>query len=576
MGWSRRVVALVGILGGLLPIALLGAPYASAAASSAAIEAAPVDPFVVDRPRFEPIDESPLGVAGFGDFRGAIELTRSGAGISVVNHVSLDDYLRGISEVPVSWPLEAQKAQAIAARTYALYELGRKVNASYKAAGADICATDACQVYAGLTKERRAGSEAWSAAVDQTKGQVLIYNGAPIAAKYSSSNGGQTVSGGQPYLRATDDPDDRYSPLNRWRATYPLADVARVVGFAPETTSIHRGGDEIIASSTDADGNTSEQRMAAADFRSRINNGFSTPAGLPLPVPSVRFDAGVADGVVYIDGRGWGHGIGLSQYGALGKSLRGLKAPDILAAYYAGLRPVAVPNDRYPQRVRVALALDRSDATVTNATGSDAGQFRIVDADGRVIAHRASGAWSARPAPDGRVRLVPPGDQAVPATASLASTEPATPRPGKPITARLSLDGPSAITRLTLVRPDGTATELDGPKLRTPGPVAVRLSAAATPAPGAYRIDVERDAGGGRVVTTGVPLQLDAPPTPLAVRPDEPPATALASVTRPLDDKSDGDTPNRGLFEGLATVLLVAVVVAGAFWVGRRPGIQLH
>jgi len=567
MGWSRRVVALVGILGGLLPVALLGAPSTSAAASSSAIAAAPVDPFVVDRPRFEPTDGSPLGVAGFGEFRGVIELTRSGAGISVVNHVSLDDYLRGISEVPVSWPLEAQKAQAIAARTYALYELGRKVNASYKAAGADICATDACQVYAGLTKERRAGSEAWSAAVDQTSGQVLIYNGAPIAAKYSSSNGGQTVSGGQPYLRATDDPDDRYSPLNRWRANYPLADVSRVVGFAPETTSIRRGGDEIIASTTDADGTTTEQRMAAADFRSRINNGFSTPAGLPLPVPSVRFDAGVADGVVFIDGRGWGHGIGLSQYGALGKSLRGLKAPDILAAYYAGLRPVAVPNDRFPQRVRVALALGRSDATVTNATGS----FRIVDADGRVIAHRAKGAWSARPAPDGRVRLVPPGDQAVPPTASLASTEPAIPRPGSPFTARLSLDGPSAITRLTLVRPDGTATELDGPKLRTPGPVAVRLSAAATPAPGPYRIDVERDAGGGRVVTTGVPLQLDAPPTP-----DETPATALASVTRPLDVEGDGDTPNRGLFEGLATVLLVAVVVAGAFWVGRRPGIQLH
>ncbi len=567
MGWSRCVVALVGILGGLLPIALHGAPHASAAATIAALEAAPVDPFVVDRPRFEPIGGSPLGVAGFGDFRGAIELTRSGTGISVVNHVSLDDYLRGISEVPVSWPLEAQKAQAIAARTYALYELGRNVNASYKAAGADICATDACQVYAGLTKERRAGSEAWSAAVEQTRGQVLIFNGAPIAAKYSSSNGGQTVSGGQPYLRATDDPDDRYSPLNRWRATYPLADVARVVGFAPETTSIHRSGDEIIASSTDAEGNASERRLAAADFRSRINNGFSTPAGLPLPVPSVRFDAGVADGVVYIDGRGWGHGIGLSQYGALGKSLRGLKAPDILAAYYAGLRPVAVPNDRYPQRVRVALALDRGDATINSAAGS----FRIVDAGGRVIAHRASGAWSARPAPDGRVRLVPPGDQAVPPTASLASTEPATPRPGKPFTARLSLDGPSAITRLTLVRPDGTATELDAPKLRAPGPVAVRLSAAATPTAGAYRIDVERDAGGGRVVTTGVPLQFDAASTPA-----EPPATALVSVTKPLDDEGDGGTPNRGLFEGLATVLLVAVVVAGAFWVGRRPGIQLH
>lgn len=558
MGWSRRVVALVGIWGGLFPIAFVHAPAAAAQAAD--------DPFIVDRPRFEPIDGSPLSVSGIGEYRGSIELTRAGAGISVVNHVSLDDYLRGISEVPVSWPIEAQKAQAIAARTYALYELGRSVNAAYKAAGADICATDACQVYAGLTKERRAGSEAWSAAVEQTKGQVLVFNGAPINAKYSSSNGGQTVSGGQPYLRATDDPDDRYSPLHRWRAVYPVSDVARVVGFAPETSTMFRSGDEIIASASDAEGNVSEQRMPAADFRMRINSGFATPAGLPLPVPSVRFAAGTVDGVVAIDGRGWGHGIGLSQYGALGKAARGLKAPDILAAYYAGLRPVAVPNDRYPQRVRVALALDRGDATVTDT----AGFFRIVDADGRVIAHRANGSWSARPAPDGRVRLVPPGDQAAAPTASLAATEPAVPRPGEPLTVRLSLDGPSAITRLTLVRPDGTAAELDAPKLRAPGPVTVRLKAATTSAPGAYRLDVERDAGGGRVVTTGVALQLDAPAAPT-----EPPATALASVTKPLDE-GDDDAPNRGLFEGVATVLLIAVIVAGAFWVGRRPGIELH
>ncbi len=567
MGWSRRVVALVGIWGGLLPIAVLHSFSAAAAPRKPALETAPADPFVVDRPRFEPIDGSPLAVSGFGEYRGSIELTRSGAGISVVNHVSLDDYLRGISEVPVSWPLEAQKAQAIAARTYALYELGRSVNAAYKAAGADICATDACQVYAGLTKERRAGSEAWSAAVDQTKGQVLVFNGAPINAKYSSSNGGQTVSGGQPYLRATDDPDDRYSPLHRWRAVYPVADVVRVVGFVPETTTMFRSGDEIIASASDAEGNVTEQRMPAADFRSRINNGFSKPAGLPLPVPSIRFAAGTVDGLVAIDGRGWGHGIGLSQYGALGKAARGLKAPDILAAYYAGLRPVAVPTDRYPQRVRVALALDRGDATITDV----AGFFRIVDAAGRVVAHRANGAWSARPAADGRVRLVPPSNQATAPSASLAATEPAVPRPGEPLTVRLSLEGPSAITRLTLVRPDGTTTELDAPKLRAPGPVAVRLRAAATSAPGAYRIDVERDAGGGRVATTGVPLQLDAPAAPA-----EPPATALASATRPLDGDENVAAPNRGLFEGLATVLLVAVVVAGAFWVGRRPGIELH
>jgi stage II sporulation protein D len=549
--------------------ALAAVPAAPAAAQASA---AANDPFLVAGPTFEPLDQAPLDVEGIGEYRGTIRLNRTAQGVAVVNTLALDDYLRGISEVPANWPLEAQKAQAIAARTYALHEaLSANTTAAYKQAGADICATDACQVYAGLAKERRPGSEAWIAAVEQTKGQVVTYRGAPIVAKYSSSNGGQTVAGGQPYLQATPDPDDRYSPLHQWQATYAIADVVAATGLAAEPTTLSRQGDDVVATYVNpaaADGSDPtapplEQRLPAADFRSRLNANLPTPAPLPLPVPSGRFDVATQDGTVRIDGRGWGHGIGLSQYGALGKALRGLKAPDILAAYYAGLRPVAVPPERLPQQVRVAVALDRTSATTV---ADPSGRFRIVDADGNVVAHSATGAWSALPGPQGKVRLVPPADQAGAPSAALTTVEPAAPRPGRALAATVTLAGPAALTHLTLTTPDGATTELDPPHLRSAGPVTVRLGAAATAAPGAYRIDVEQDAGARRTATTALTIDVAAPPPPSAEARAKA-RTAAATGTGANRSPSTATLAARlptGPLQGLAGLLLAAVATAAA------------
>src|SRR5687768_16598263 len=81
--------------------------------------------WVTDRVRFEPV-AAPLTVAGSGDYRGVIELRGAGRAVAVINEVGLDDYVKGVSEVPVRWPIEAQKAQAIAARTYALYQMAHR------------------------------------------------------------------------------------------------------------------------------------------------------------------------------------------------------------------------------------------------------------------------------------------------------------------------------------------------------------------------------------------------------------------------------------------------------------------
>ncbi len=146
--------------------------------------------------RFEPLagDSDGITVAGAGTYRGVIEVRRNGAGLAVVDDLGLEDYVRGIDEVPPSWPAAALQAQAIAARTYAAHRAITGDN-RWQAVGADICATSICQVYRGLDAERRAKGYGWLAAVEATAGRALLSGGQPILASYSSTaNGPRAMS----------------------------------------------------------------------------------------------------------------------------------------------------------------------------------------------------------------------------------------------------------------------------------------------------------------------------------------------------------------------------------------------
>lgn len=168
---------------------------------------------------------SPLEVLRAGGssriYRGTIEVRRrSGATLVAVNHLPLEEYLFGVvpREVPSTWPAAALQAQAVAARSYAAALAARSEGRAY-----DICPTTACQVYGGLGARASPGARAeplerpsTTAAVLGTAGTVLVWRGAPILAEYSSSTGGMTAAGGQPYLRRVADPADRGSPHHRW------------------------------------------------------------------------------------------------------------------------------------------------------------------------------------------------------------------------------------------------------------------------------------------------------------------------------------------------------------------------
>ena len=148
-------------------------------------------------------------------YRGNLVVRRSGATISVINSLDLDDYVRGVvpSESPARWPLAELEAQAVAARSYAVAQL--KPSARY-----DLVPDTRNQVYGGMAAERPRSN--W--AVGLTEGQILTYGGQVARTYYSSSSGGRTESaqdvwGGSspiPYLRSVSDPWDTYSPYHDW------------------------------------------------------------------------------------------------------------------------------------------------------------------------------------------------------------------------------------------------------------------------------------------------------------------------------------------------------------------------
>src|SRR5215212_11546909 len=164
-----------------------------------------------------------------GRYRGAIELRTDGAGITAINVLALDDYVRGVvaGEMPSSWPLEALKVQAVAARTYALAT--RQTDGLY-----DQTPDTRSQVYRGVTGE----SVRSDAAVHDTAGRIVTYDGTPAVTYYFSTSGGYTEnvefsfvgSLSKPWLVGVPDPYDTQSPYHRWQVKTTAASLDRALG----------------------------------------------------------------------------------------------------------------------------------------------------------------------------------------------------------------------------------------------------------------------------------------------------------------------------------------------------------
>ena len=493
----RRQLTGLALVVPLLALVAFAGPVAAKPGSARHRPPPPPPPgWVVDRVRFEPIDGTPLTVDGLGDYRGVVKVGRASSGVAVIDELGLDDYLGGLAEMPPRWPAEALKAQVVAARSFALYSMQTTQATAAHGVGADICATDACQVFAGMARERQDGDAAWSAAVKATAGQVLLYKGRPIMAEYSSSNGGQSVAGSWPYLRPVRDPDDALSPLHHWQTTIPLDTIAGAFPGTGTLIAADRVSENTIQLTWQAaDGSTVQVPVSISDFRAKLD-ALPGPPGVPDFVPSMRFSM-VTDQAArnaMLDGAGWGHGVGMSQYGALGKALRGMHAADILAAYYAGLRPVTLPPEQLPATIRVAIDLARPSAVVT------AGRFRVLDGSGRPLAVVATGRWQVEPGPGHAVRVVPPAPQAAVPAIDAVAVEPGVPAPGAIVRLSYRLSTPAAV-HVAVQPPTGPPVNLDA-GLNEAGPHVVALPA--SPVVGPVAVLITADAGLNRAAVVPV------------------------------------------------------------------------
>jgi stage II sporulation protein D len=171
-----------------------------------------------------------VNVVGKGTYHGSLEVRKGGiSGVNAVNAVDLEDYVRGVisKESPSSWPLEALKAQAVAARSYA-------ISTSVKGAGYDLYDDTRSQVYGGVGAETAKTNQAVAA----TPLQVVLYNGKVAQTFFFSTSGGHTENNefsslgfGQPavpYLRGVDDPyeADAGSPYEHWKRKYTVARIS--------------------------------------------------------------------------------------------------------------------------------------------------------------------------------------------------------------------------------------------------------------------------------------------------------------------------------------------------------------
>lgn len=163
-----------------------------------------------------------------GRYRGTLSIDRDGARAIAVNQLRVEHYLYGVvpREMPTSWAIEAVKAQAVAARTYALR--GLRPGGDF-----DLYADVRSQVYGGLNAENARGT----AAVRRTRGLAVTYQGALASTFFHSTSGGRTAAIDEvwnaapvPYLRSVEDPHDDISPVHTWSVSFTREEAERRLG----------------------------------------------------------------------------------------------------------------------------------------------------------------------------------------------------------------------------------------------------------------------------------------------------------------------------------------------------------
>lgn len=268
-------------------------------------------------------------------YRGDLILRRSGKGrLMVINRLPLEEYLVGAltSEVSAGWPLESLKAHAVVSRTMTAHRIWIRKGQEF-----DMTADTSTHLYHGVSAERGRTRQA----VEETRGQVLAFSGELFSATFHANCGGHTedaaelwsVKGDLLPLRGVPDPHCRNLKHYRWKAAIPDEEfLARLGGEAVKIGALQ----EVAVMELNRSGR-------ARAIRIRGDQGLLTLTGRQLReklganrLRSLKFTVSVKQGKVLLEGFGWGHGVGLCQWGAFGMARQGKGMDEILAFYFPG------------------------------------------------------------------------------------------------------------------------------------------------------------------------------------------------------------------------------------------------
>jgi SpoIID/LytB domain protein len=358
------------------------------AATGPSGDPAPVTTVTLDQPRRDsllvegryPLVESPCVDYSRGTltarYPGEVTVSLADDGsLTLTAAMSFEDYLKGIAEVPPSWPMAALEAQAIAARSYALASTGWTGDG--ETLDEPICSTSSCQVYRGIPLDPSSDQKRWDRAVRETHGEILVDDGRPATTFYFSTSNGRTygnedVFGGDPlpYLRPVTEDDDGASGLSHWRSSVRFEDLARFLDAAgswPASTPVD--GVSVDGETATITGGGQTRSIAESDLRDAVNTWASClvpsrypPSGMPTTIPSRWVSYATRGSKLVATGRGWGHGVGMVQWGAYGKARLGWSATEIVSFYYGGFEPEPFPE---PGVIEVQLADGLESMTIT-------------------------------------------------------------------------------------------------------------------------------------------------------------------------------------------------------------------
>jgi stage II sporulation protein D len=285
--------------------------------------------------RLTPRTNTAVIYAGNTLYRGGLEVKWRPGGLIVVNTLDLEEYLYGVvpKEAPAQWQMAALRAQAIVARTYALYKRARQANRDYDVAAQYI----RDQHYEGYSAEHPRTTQA----VNDTRGLVLTCQGDLIPAYYHAESAGYTEnsedvwSSSHPCLRAVKAQTHPASPYLQWSTSLSLQDIRSAltrrgyaIGAIRRLEPIQRSPAGRITL-LKINHKLGETVMRGADFRLALG---------PEVIRSTRFTVHIRDGRAFFAGQGWGHGVGLCQWCSQGMAESGYDYEAILTHYYQGAK----------------------------------------------------------------------------------------------------------------------------------------------------------------------------------------------------------------------------------------------